>query len=126
MAIYGRRKPTRPPGWHPKPKRVPSYTRPDLWERLDYVRFADRGWSARKIARRFGRDHHTVLRALEPRRVERLAMALGYRGLERLAIDLATQIGDPALLARMRTALGFAHDRQRRFAATIRPLMDAL
>ena len=49
--------------------------------------------------RRFCRDHHTVLRALEPRRLESLAADLAFRGREHEAIELATQIGDPELLA---------------------------
>ncbi len=55
--------------------------------------------SARAIARRFHRDHHTVLRALEPRRLESLAADLAFKGREYEAVELATQIGDPKLLA---------------------------
>jgi len=61
--------------------------------------------SARATARWFDRDHHTVLRALEPRRVESLAKDLALEGREAEAIELATQLGDPELLAWVRDVL---------------------
>ena len=119
VALLGRKSPRRPPGWQPRPKRVPAYTRPGVDERLDYLDHAERGWSARKIARRFHRDHHTVLRALEPRRVEGLAKDLALKGRDWQAIELATQIGDPKLLAWVRDVLRVVLDLQGRQMQTL-------
>jgi len=98
---------------------VPAYTRPGIDERLDYLDHAERGWSARKIARRFRRDHHTVLRALAPRRVEHLAKELSLKGRDWQAIELATQIGDPELLAWVRDVLRVVLDLQGRQMQTL-------
>ncbi len=122
----GRKPPRRPPGWQPRPKRVPAYTRPGVDERLAYVEYSGRGWSARKIARRFCRDHHTVLRALEPRRLESLAKALTFEGREHEAIELATQIGDPELLAWVRDVLRVVLNIQGRQLQNVAVTLDAL
>ena len=126
VALFGRKPPRHPPGWQPQPQRVPTYTRPGIDERLDYVEHSERGWSARKIARRFCRDHHTVLRALAPRRLESLAKNLAFKGREDEAIDLATQIGDPELLAWVRDVLRVVLNLQGRRVQNIEMALDAL
>jgi hypothetical protein len=59
VAIFGRRRPTR----QAPPRR--KYYRVSCVELLLIRNRAARGWSARKIARKLQRDHHTVLRALK-------------------------------------------------------------
>ena len=124
VAIFGRKQPSRPAGWQPKPKRVPTYTRPGYSERLQYVRLSEEGWSAREIARWFHRDHHTVLRGLEPQRLEHLALNVAFRGWRYQAITLATHIGDPRLLARveqiLELVLGLQHQHEQQLNKTLR------
>ena len=73
---------------------------------MEYWWASRNGLSARAIGRRFGRDHHTVLRALEPDRVAGMAERLALAGRECEALELATQLGDPALLAWVEEMLG--------------------
>ena len=126
VALYGRKPPRRPPGWQPRPQRVRAYTRPCSDERLEYWRRSREGMSARAIARWFDRDHHTVLRALEPRRVEDLAKDLALKGREAEAIELATQLGDPELLAWVRDVLRVVLNIQGRQMQNIAVKLDPL
>jgi len=55
-------------------------------------RLKDLGYSARAIGRAFGRDHHSVLRALCKDRAEDLVYELALRGRCNAAREMATRI----------------------------------
>ena len=94
VKLYGRRPPTRPPGWRPKSKPEPTYTRLDTDERVTMVKLHAQGRSDRLIGRELDRDHKTVARALEPRRIKDLAFDLVQIGQDdAAAVWVAQQVG---------------------------------
>jgi hypothetical protein len=94
--LYGRRKPD---GWTPNPVVQPAYRRPSLDERFVMWRWAAQGLSARAVARRLGRDHHTVRRHLDPERGALLAVDLAIHGKRGAAREMVRHLGDAAAVS---------------------------
>ena len=79
--------------------RVFRYTRPSAHEQIQIWQLHRQGLSAREIARRLKRDHHTVTRALDPERAATLAAALVVGGQATQGLGLAHLMDDPDLEA---------------------------
>ena len=95
--------------------RASSYTRPSAHERIKIWRLYRQGLSAREIARRLKRDHHTVTRALDLERAATLAVSLVVGGQAAQGLGLAHLMDDPELeaeLAEINVALKTAAMRQ--------------
>ena len=75
------------------------YTRPSAHEQIQIWQLHRQGLSAREIARRLKRDHHTVTRALDPERAATLAVALVVGGQAAQGLGLAHLMDDPDLKA---------------------------
>ena len=76
------------------PQPEPTYTRPETDERVTMLRLHEKGWSDRRIGRELDRDHKTVGRALEPRRIKNLAFDLVQIGQDdAAAVWVAQQVG---------------------------------
>ena len=76
-----------------------SYTRPSAHEQIQIWQLHRQGLTARAIARRLKRDHHTVLRALDQERAANLAVALVVGGQAAQGLGLAQLMDDPELEA---------------------------
>ena len=90
VQLFGRRQPDR--SSPPKPPVQRKYHRPRIWERVEYREYAARGWSQRRIARKFRRDHHTIARALTPAGGLAIVQQLAIRRLSRPASEVAATL----------------------------------
>jgi hypothetical protein len=94
--MYGRLKPE---GWTPKPTVEPAYRRPSISERFAMWNLAASGMSARAIGVQLFRDHHTVLRHLDPERGKQLALDLALHGKRGAAREMVQRLGNDAEFA---------------------------
>lgn len=93
VRMFGRRPVVRPR----RPRPAPAYRKVTAYEVCQFLDWRRRGWSARKIAHRAERDHHTVLRWLRPSKaVARLLRAPTVAHL-RLAATVARRVSEVAL-----------------------------